>query len=63
MNMLRSGETVHYASRREAFAGLDEAPLSCVTWDEKAVKMSAIYWNGKRRVQPADKKRNWSKLK
>jgi len=25
--------------------------------------MSAIYWSGRRRIQPADLKRNWSKLR
>lgn len=51
---------IHRESKTEALKTLEGKPLSCVTWNEKGVVMSAIYWNGKRRVQKAETKINWS---
>lgn len=46
--------TTHHETKALALDALTKAPLSCVTWMEGKVKMSAIYWNGKRRIQKAD---------
>lgn len=43
-----------FATRKEALAYLEKTALCCVQWPEKGKLMSAIYWNGKRRIQPAD---------
>lgn len=50
-------EKIH-ETKKAAFAELCKKPLSCVFWMEGQVKMSAIYWNGKRRIQKADAKIN-----
>jgi hypothetical protein len=47
-------------SRSHAFETLEKYPLSCVLWTENGKRMSAIYWNGRRHVQPADKKVRWT---
>ena len=43
------------ANRKEALEWLSRNPRHCVLWDEKGIEMSAIYWCGKLRIQPADK--------
>jgi hypothetical protein len=50
-----------HPTKAEALAQLENEPLSCVTWMENGKLMSAIYWNGRRHIQPADAKFNWSK--
>jgi hypothetical protein len=48
-----------FLSKKEAIQYLNNNPLACVGWGD----MSAIYWNGRIRVQKADKKINWIKVK
>lgn len=52
--------TKHFATRKEALAFLSANALHCVTWPENGHTMSAIYWSGKRRIQLAAAKINWS---
>jgi hypothetical protein len=52
-----------HTDKKAALAYLENNALACVTWPEDGKIMSAIYWNGKRRIQPADKKVNWTKQK
>lgn len=47
--------TTHHANRKDALEHLERHALDCVTWFEGNTLMSAIYWSGKRRIQPADK--------
>ncbi len=54
--------TRDFSSRKAALAFLDDHALHCVQWMEKGVKMSAIYWSGRRHIQREDKKINWSKV-
>lgn len=49
MNMTRDFNT-----KKEALAFLEDNPLHCVAWYEGKKRMSAIYWRGKRRIQPFD---------
>lgn len=50
-----------HPSKKAALEQLAKEPLSCVTWLEGGVLMSAIYWNGRRRIQKADQKFDWTK--
>lgn len=51
----------NHLTRKEALAHLAKNALGCVTWTEGGVEMSAIYWNGKRHIQPSNATRNWSR--
>jgi len=43
-----------FPTKKEALAYLSANPLSYALWDEGKIEMSAIYWNGRCRIQRSD---------
>jgi|DEB0MinimDraft_10_1074344.scaffolds.fasta_scaffold19963_4 hypothetical protein len=51
-----------YPTKKEGLKALNENPLSCVHFKDKGKLFDAVYWNGKIKILPHNKKIYWGKL-
>jgi len=48
-----------YPTKKEALNALNANPLSCVHFHDKGKIFDAVYWNGKIKILPRNKKVYW----